>query len=179
MKKYKPIWDSPYFWGNLRAVFFPRDFYEKYKYLGSVPYQEGTKLWNVLLPLVLVMDYHAKPKWCPRWVLRFLHLFGNDNSIVRVRNYPLHNLHRKLTKGIFFVDYKTKWHDYDLRISIYAPQQIQDLADDIEHRFYARGRREELLEQLGQIPEAEGKYRKWDPLHELQALYEQLTEIPE
>lgn len=75
------------------------------------------------------MDYEAKPWWCPRWFLRFLDVFGNDKSIVRVRNRTLHNLHRKLTKGITFVDYKTKWQWYDLRISVAAPQYIQDLAD--------------------------------------------------
>jgi hypothetical protein len=76
---------------ELRAVFFPKNFYEKYHYLGSVPYREDGKLFKALYPLVLAMDYEAKPKWCPRWVLRFLHLFGSDNSIVRVRNFTLHN----------------------------------------------------------------------------------------
>jgi hypothetical protein len=92
------------------------------------------------MPLVLAMDYEAKPYWCPRWFLRFLHVFGNDKSVVRVRNRKLSDLHRKLTKGIVFFDWKTKWYDYDLRISISAPKHLQDLADDIEHGFYSRGR---------------------------------------
>ena len=62
---------------------------------------------------------------------------------------------------------------------ITATEQIQNLADDIEHRFYTRGRRSELLEELSNLPEAKDKYKQWDPLHELQALYEQLTEIQE
>jgi hypothetical protein len=94
------------------------------------------------------MDYEAKPKWCPRWFLRFLHVFGNDKSLVRVRNRRLSNLHRKLTKGIQFWDWKTKWSQYDLRISITAPKHLQDLADDIEHGFYSRGRQKELVEQI-------------------------------
>ena len=101
-----------------------------------------------MLPLVLAMDYEARPKLCPKWFLRFLEVFGNDRSIVRVRNWTLHNLHRKLTKGMRFIDYKTKWEDYDLRISISAPKHLQDLADDIEHGFYSRGRQEELVAEI-------------------------------
>jgi hypothetical protein len=70
-------------------------------------------------------------------------VFGNDRSIVRVRNHKLHNLHRKLTKGIRLNDYKTKWQWYDLRISISAPEYLQNLADDIESGFYNRGEKEE------------------------------------
>ena len=82
---------------DIRVIFFPKNFYEKYSYLGSVPYK-GEK--SMLHALVIAMDYEAKPKWCPRWFLRFLNLFGNDNSIVRVRNFTLHRLYKKLTKGI-------------------------------------------------------------------------------
>ena len=94
-------------WDDIRAVFFPENFYEKYKYLGSVPYRELGTVFKAMYPLVLAMDYEAKPKGCPRWFLRFLHLFGSDNSIIRVRNLTLHNLKVKLTKGIMMNDYKT------------------------------------------------------------------------
>jgi hypothetical protein len=94
------------------------------------------------------MDHDAKPKFCPRWFLRFLHVFGSDRSIVRVRNWTLHNLLRKLTKGLAFVDWKTKWHDYDLRISIHGPKHLQNLADDIESGFYSRGAQEELVAKI-------------------------------
>ena len=50
-----------------------------------------------------------------------------------------------------FVDWKTKWHDYDLRISIYAPEHLQELASAIEDRFYDRGRQTELVEQIKEI----------------------------
>ena len=46
---------------------------------------------------------------------------------------------------------KTKWTDYDLRISISAPEHLQNLADDIEHGFYSRGRQNELVEQIKAI----------------------------
>jgi hypothetical protein len=94
------------------------------------------------------MDYEAKPKWCPRWFLRFLHLFGNDKSIVRVRNFTLHNLYKKLTKGIMIWDYKCKWEWYDLRISISAPKHLQDLASSIESDFYSRGRQEDIAKDI-------------------------------
>ena len=69
-----------------------------------------------------------------------LELFGNDNSIVRVRNLKLHNLHRRITKGYRFIDWKTKWDWYDLRISIYACKELQDMADKIESDFYRENR---------------------------------------
>ncbi len=134
---------------DLRYIFFPKDFFEKYGYLGSVP---DYKYYDqAMVGLVLAMDYEAKPKWCPRWFLRFLHVFGSDKSIVRVRNWTLHNLLRKLTKGIAFIDYKTKWSHYDLRISIHGPKYLQDLADGIEYKFYQNGREEELLEEIKKI----------------------------
>ena len=134
-------------WDDLRYIFFPSKL-ERYGYLGITFYKEDSEYYKAIYPLVLAMDYEAKPKWCPRWFLRFLHIFGNDKSIVRVRNRRLSNLHRKLTKGIQFWDWKTKWYNYDLRISISGPKHLQDLADDIEHGFYSRGRQKELVAQI-------------------------------
>ena len=136
---------------DLRYIFFPKDFNEKYSYLGSVPYNEDGPYFKAMLPLVLAMDYEARPKLCPKWFLRFLEVFGNDRSIVRVRNFTLHNLHQKLTKGMRFIDYKTKWSDYDLRISISAPKHLQDLADDIEFGYYSRGKQEELVDEIQKL----------------------------
>lgn len=127
---------------DLRYIFFPKG-YEKYGYLGMIPYDKDSDISKAMFPLVLAMDYEAKPKWCPRWFLRFLEVFGDDKSIVRVRNRALHNLKRKLTKGIMMWDYKTKWQWYDLRISIAAPEYLQNLADDIEYGFYKRGEKQE------------------------------------
>jgi hypothetical protein len=133
---------------KLRAVFFPKSFHEKYGYLGVVPWREDGSIFKAMEPLVIFMDYRAKPKWCPRWFLRLLHLVGSDNSIVRVKNMKLHNLHRRLTKGIMMYDYKTKWEWYDLRISVSGDKQICDLADDIQDMYYKRGQREDLLEKI-------------------------------
>ena len=133
-------------WGDLRYIFFPTK-EDKYGYL-NITFYKDSEFNKVLLPLVLAMDYEAKPKWCPRWFLRFLHVFGNDKSLVRVRNRRLSNLLTKLTKGIGFWDWKTKWSHYDLRISISAPEHLQNLAMWIEHGFYSRGKQKELVEQI-------------------------------
>lgn len=135
-------------WDDIRAVFFPKNFYEKYHYLGSVPYNELGPIFEAMEPLVIFMDYKAKPKWCPRWFLRFLHLFGDDNSIVRVRNRFLSNLKCKITGHIAMWDYKTKWTDYDLRISVVGSRQVQNLADAIEARYYEVGYRTDLANQI-------------------------------
>jgi hypothetical protein len=132
---------------DFRFIFFPKGF-EKYGYLGTQIWDEDGDCFKALYPLVLALDYEAKPKFCPRWFLRFLHVFGSDKSIVRVRNRKLHDLLRQLTKGIAFVDWKTKWSYYDLRISIHAPKHLQDLAEDIEGGFYSRGRQEEIVAEI-------------------------------
>lgn len=148
---------------DIRAVFFPRNFNEKYKYLGSVPYKDEN---TMLHALVLVMDAEAKPWWCPRWFLRFLHLFGSDNSIVRVRNRFLHNLEQRITKGILMWDYKYKWTNYDLRISVSAPKYLQDLADAIERYTYVNGYKQELIDEIKKIePDFKQEYL---PNHELE-----------
>jgi hypothetical protein len=139
---------------DFRYIFFPKGF-EKYGYLGTQLWNEDGVYFKALYPLVLALDYEAKPKLCPRWFLRFLHVFGSDKSIVRVRNWTLHNLHHKLTKGIGFIDWKTKWSGYDLRISIHGPKHLQDLAGWIEDGFYSDGRQKELVEQIKALdPEA-------------------------
>lgn len=138
-------------WSDIREIFFPQSFEEKYGYLGSVPYKEDSDTFKAMYPLILAMDYEARPKGCPRWFLRFLHTFGSDKSVVRVRNFRLHNLEKKLTKGIFIWDYKTKWSHYDLRITLSCPKHLQELSDAIEEGFYKRGRREEIIEAIKRL----------------------------
>jgi len=136
-------------WSDIRYIFFPSKL-DKYGYL-NITFYKDNEFNKVLLPLVLAMDYEAKPWWCPRWFLRFLHVFGNDKSLVRVRNRRLHNLHRKLTKGILFWDWKTKWYDYDLRISISGPAHLHNLASWIENGFYKKGYQNELIQKIKKI----------------------------
>jgi len=158
-KKYKYIHTRDIILDDVRAVFFPKNFCEKYRYLGSVPYRESGKIFKAMEPLVIFMDHKSKPWWCPRWFLRFLHLFGDDNSIVRVRNRSLSNLKRKITKGVMLWDYKTKWEWYDLRISIAGTEQMQDLADSIEEKFYNNGIREDLASKIKAL-DPNTKYHK-------------------
>jgi len=155
---------------DIRAVFFPKDFYEEYKYLGSIPWFNDRDEGQAIYPLILLMDLEAKPRWCPRWVLRFLYLFGSDNSIVRVRNRSLHNLFRDLTKGITFWDWKTKWADYDLRINISAPEYLQDLADTIESDYYRKGRKLHLIKKLEEL---NAEYCECNTLCMLEEIYKQ------
>lgn len=126
---------------DIRAIFFPKDFNEMYSYLGSIYTYGDGYISKRIRELVLAMDKKAKPALCPRWVLRFLNVFGNDSSIVRIRNYTLHRIHSRLTKGIRFIDWKIKWHDYDLRISISADDELLDLADRIEDEVLEYGKK--------------------------------------
>lgn len=145
-------------WDDIRAVFFPRNFHEKYGYLGCVPWGDDD-IFKAMEPLVIFMDYKAKPWYCPRWFLRFLHLFGDDNSIIRVRNRHLSTLKRKITGGLQIVDYKTKWQWYDLRISISGTEQMWNLSDAIEQKFYNEGRRIDLADQIKNL-DPNTKYNK-------------------
>ena len=152
-------------WSDIRYIFFPPK-WDRYGYL-NITFYKDSEFNKVLLPLVLAMDYEAKPWWCPRWFLRFLHVFGNDKSLVRVRNRRLHDLHRKLTKGILFWDWKTKWSHYDLRISISAPEHLQNLADWIERGYYTKGYQNELIQQIKAIdPNANVSYINTEYLEE-------------
>ena len=147
---------------HIRAIFFPKSFNEKYSYLGSVPYSDEK---TMLHALVIAMDNEARPGWCPKWFLRFLHLFGNDNSIVRVRNRFLNQLHNKITKGVFLWDYKTKWSWYDLRISLTGPEHLNELADAIEAFTYNKGYRADLIDRIKVYePEFKDTWKSTDSL---------------
>ncbi len=151
----KKINFTPYksfrFMKDLRKVFIPLNFREKYSYLGAVPFEWSEDVFDAVYPLVLAMDYQARPKWCPRFFLRLLHLLGNGNSVYWVKNRYFHNLHLELTKGIFITDYKTKWTDYDLRISIRGTEKLQILAEAIEDSTYRDGRKKYLMEQIQKL----------------------------
>lgn len=154
---------------NLKRVFFPKN---KFSYLGAIPWDEEGEMYKRILPLILLMDYKAKPFWCPRWFLRLLHWIGNDNSVVRVKWRWAHNLYRKLTKGYFFVNYKTKWLDYDLRITIYGDEECNWLEDAITEKFYRDGYREELIEEIKRLNKDFNEY--WRVTEELREILNNL-----
>ena len=49
------------------------------------------------------------------------------------------------------MDYKTKWQDYDLRISVVGNRQVQNLANAIESRYYEVGYRKDLADKIKQL----------------------------
>ncbi len=116
--KMKPIQFQKITWEKIRDVFYTPTPELKYKYLGYMcnPYPERSGANKLVWDFVKLVDAKAKRWWTPRWFLRLLHLLGNDNSIVRMRNYRLHKLHQWLTKGYLIRDMKTKWDITDLRI---------------------------------------------------------------
>ncbi len=109
---------QPIKFSDVWACFFPKDEWEYYRYLGYVSflYKEGTAEYYIIKDLVKFIEKKAIPFWCPKFIPRLLHLFGNDNSIVRCRSQRLSRWHRKLLGGIFVTDMKTKWDSWDIRI---------------------------------------------------------------
>jgi len=106
---------------------------DEYTYLGYAYYtvqNDGSlsATQKMLKDFIEEVDKVARPKWCPRFVLRLLHLFGSDNSIVRVRNRRLHNLEKRLTKGISITD--TKWKYDSFRIYGYFTAELDALAKE-------------------------------------------------
>ena len=115
----------------LKCVFPERGF--EYDYLGYAWYninKDGTLNAEdrLLRGFFKQVDKVARPWWCPRFVLRLLHMFGSDNSIVRVRNWKLHNLELRLTKGISITD--TKWKYDSFRIYGNFTEELDQLASD-------------------------------------------------
>lgn len=106
----------------------------KYNYLGISwnIFYEGTDLYDYVEEFIEFVDSKAKPWWCPRFVLNLLHLFGDDNSIVRCRNQHLSSVKRRLTKGIAINDIKTKFGT--LRIYGLFTQEIDDKLNEVEKK---------------------------------------------
>lgn len=140
---------------NFLKLLFPRTFYDKYFYLGAIPRNEDI-YFKAIEPLIIFMDYKAKPWWCPRFVLRLLKYYGCGRSLsfISVKNKTLNNIFIKLTKSISFNDWKYKIEWYDLRIRIHADEQINELADAIEDRFYNENERIDLINKIKNIEPA-------------------------
>jgi len=103
-------WD-PITWQEIEWCFSNRRDY-KYDYLGytfNLFKEEAGEPYQVIEDVIKLVDSKAKPWWCPRFVLNLLNLYGNDNSLVRVRNQTLHNLLNKITKGYRIYDIKEKF----------------------------------------------------------------------
>jgi len=124
--KFKQVW----------RCFFP-DKYAYYSYLGYAHniYPEKPN-WErehaIIEDFLKYLDSVAKPRLVPRFFLRLIELFGNDNSVWRVRNRFLHNLSKRLMKGVRLTDMKTKWNDWDVRIYGYFPEEVEKEIEKVE-----------------------------------------------
>jgi len=140
----------------IRSVFFPLNFKEKYQYLGNVPSEEDEDLFRSMYPLVLAMDYEAKPNWCPRWFLRFLYNFSDGR------------LRIKLTSGIELGKCNAAWDYYRLQISLNGPRHIHELARAIEDKFYLTEYRLELIDKIKKLdPDSKVSWESLDMLEDI------------
>lgn len=72
-------------------------------------FESGTEGYELIEEFLDFVASKAKRWWTPYWFLNLLHLFGEDNSIVRCRSAKLSNLIRKLRNGILITDIKEKY----------------------------------------------------------------------
>jgi hypothetical protein len=116
--------------GDVLECFFPIPGSE-YSYLGYATYVYTP--WGrgpderLLRDFFKEVDRVARPWWCPKFVLRLLDLFGNDGSLVRIRNHFLAGVFYRLTKGIRVTD--TKWKYDTFRIYGNFTEDLQTLAN--------------------------------------------------
>jgi hypothetical protein len=123
--------------GDVVECFFPEHGYE-YDYLGYAYYrvkEDGSIIpgEQVIKEFLQQVDRVARPKLCPRFVLRLLNLFGNDKSIVRMRSLRLANWFSRLTKGIRITDMKWKYDSF--RIYGSFTKELDRLAQETCNRL--------------------------------------------
>ena len=93
-------------------------------------FKEGTQGYNLIEEFLDFVASRAKKWWTPYWLLNLLHLFGNDNSIVRCRSPRISRWHIMLTNGIMITDIKEKYGT--LRIYGSFTPEIQDKLNELE-----------------------------------------------
>jgi hypothetical protein len=106
---------------------------DKYHYLGISRniFEEGTDLHEYLEEFIMFVAKKAKPWWCPAFVLNLLHLFANDNSIVRCRDQHLASAFKYITKGLLITDIKIKYGT--IRVYGYFSQEVDDELTKLEN----------------------------------------------
>lgn len=120
---------------DIRAIFFPKDTRETYRYLGITwnIFKEESWMYDEVDEFIKFVDSKARPRWCPKFVLRFLHLFGSDNSIVRVRSWRLYRLQMWILGGVQISDIKTKWGT--IRIYGSFSDEIYKKVEELEEKI--------------------------------------------
>lgn len=127
-----------------RAYFYPitlkriaECFYQdnEHKYLGISwnIFIEGTEPYVLLNDFIKFVDSKAKPRFVPRFVLNLLHLFGNDNSIVKCRSQRISGWLRRMTNGIMITDIKEKYGT--LRVYGSFTKEIQEELYKLEKKI--------------------------------------------
>lgn len=83
----------------------------RYGYVGITwnLFRKGTTNYKLLDNFIREFGEYIKPWWCPYWFLNLLHLYGCDNSIVRVRNWWIYELKNKIVHHKMISDIKTKY----------------------------------------------------------------------
>jgi hypothetical protein len=136
MSKGKKVKWKPITWQEVKWC-FSNNRARKYDYLGytfNLFEEQAGEPYQVIEDVVALVDRKAKPWWCPRFILNLLNLYGNDNSLIRVRNRTLHNLLNKITKGYRIYDIKEKfgllriYGDFDDEIdtAVYHAEEVVD-----------------------------------------------------
>lgn len=163
---------------DIRVIFFPKNFEERYRYVGAFWFTEGKQSEKWILPIVLLLDYKMRPRWCPQWLLRLITYLANGWSMVRVENrWIYNNIYLKITKGIKFLDWKTKWENYDLRISVHADENTWWLCEAIEAKAYRDGSREDMISYIiKHNPDITQKDLTWRPYTDIVNMYSELRD---
>lgn len=109
--------------------FYPNE-YTEFIYLGHVDYlfEKETKEYNIIKDFILVVDGAARPKWCPKWFLRLLELYKDNNSLAN-------KLHNKITKGIRIMNMSVVDHSYDISIYGYFNPEINYKIEKIKEEL--------------------------------------------
>jgi len=119
----------------LQCFYLARDY--RYRYIGVTwnifDEIEETNNYKYLEELIKFIAKEARPWYLPWFVLNLLHLYGNDNSIIRVKNWKLHRLHKYFTKGILIQDIKIKWGT--IRVYGYFNEKITQKLKEIEDKI--------------------------------------------
>jgi hypothetical protein len=107
------------FFKNIITCFFPNE-YTEFIYLGNIDYlfEKNTEEYNIIRDFILVVDRNARPKWCPKWFLRLLELYKDNNSTID-------KLHNKITKNIRIMYMHTVHHSHNVIIYGYFSPEIK------------------------------------------------------
>jgi hypothetical protein len=117
------------FFKNIIICFFPNE-HTEFIYLGNIDYlfKKNTEEYNIVKDFILIVDEAARPKWCPKWFLRLLELYKNDNLTIN-------KLHNKITKDIRITNMSTIYHSYDIIIYGYFNPEIKYCLENLKEKL--------------------------------------------